>query len=565
MRFILLLSVIFFSFQLHSQSPNWEWSRSAKYDSLSYDGLKDMCADKSGNCFLFGEFGYRIIFDSDTLNSTGNENLFLAKYDNSGNVLWTKNIGRCSTALQDFSETADDSGNVLISGTYQDTLRFDSINIVSVYPCIFLAKYDNSGNFQWLKKFGGNESSFVTALTTDLNNNIYLSGGYDYSIAPGGCCDSASINIDTITLIDIPDAYDFFTAKLNSTGSVLWAKSGHFGSVNSMSADGFGSIYLCGNFEAYSGIPYLAFGGDTLYAYNDENSFLIKCDDFGNLKWIKGVTTPFQWKPADDRALYVKANQLGKIYLTGIFSNDSIKFDNYTLYPNGFSNVYLVQYDSSGTVDWATSSNVGWAKSSYLFIDNCGNINMACEVEDYPFGFDSISFSSGTNPMENYVLIQFTNNGHAVAGINLIGGGANFIYLATDSESNLYNAGNLSYAPVIIGNDTLYGSTYVNVPFLSKLTLNCSAVLPSVNGFNEVKKTTSIKVYPDPFSDKITILLNENTQSEITLFDLMSRKVLHQYFNNSITLNTENLSNGIYIYEIKTNDGNYQTGKIIKN
>jgi PKD repeat protein/predicted esterase len=80
-----------------------------------------------------------------------------------------------------------------------------------------------------------------------------------------------------------------------------------------------------------------------------------------------------------------------------------------------------------------------------------------------------------------------------------------------------------------------------------------------------------IKISPNPVNDELTIKINSNELSEIILYDITSRKLLHQQFTNTLTLNTSQLSKGIYIYELRpvlissgNKNGVIKKGKVVK-
>lgn len=49
------------------------------------------------------------------------------------------------------------------------------------------------------------------------------------------------------------------------------------------------------------------------------------------------------------------------------------------------------------------------------------------------------------------------------------------------------------------------------------------------------------------------------------IYDILSKKLLQQTFTNSVSLNTKQFENGIYIYEVRNNNGVIKKGKIVKN
>ncbi len=67
----------------------------------------------------------------------------------------------------------------------------------------------------------------------------------------------------------------------------------------------------------------------------------------------------------------------------------------------------------------------------------------------------------------------------------------------------------------------------------------------------KISKDSKIISYPNPIVNNLNITINNNELSEIILYDITSRIILNREFTNSILINTEQLSKGIYFYEIK--------------
>src|ERR1051326_2300647 len=114
-----------------------------------------VAVDASGNVFVSGFFqSSTIAFDGFTLtNANSLYDIFLAKYDNSGNALWARRAGGDKLDYS-YAVAVDASGNVFVSGFFQSsTIAFDGFTLTnanSLYD-IFLAKYDNSGNALWAR------------------------------------------------------------------------------------------------------------------------------------------------------------------------------------------------------------------------------------------------------------------------------------------------------------------------------------------------------------------------------------------------------------------------------
>ncbi len=87
---------------------------------------------------------------------------------------------------------------------------------------------------------------------------------------------------------------------------------------------------------------------------------------------------------------------------------------------------------------------------------------------------------------------------------------------------------------------------------------------PCFTSLEEHAQTVEVNIYPNPLRDKLNISVRNNETSEIILYDIASRKLLHQEFTRSVSINVEQLSKGIYVYEVRNKMGLLKQGKIIK-
>ena len=84
--------------------------------------------------------------------------IFLAKFESLGNIIWAKRAGG---SVSDFCNgiATDGNGNILITGSYASPLiAFGST--VFTNPCsidLYVAKYDNNGNVIWARSHGGSD------------------------------------------------------------------------------------------------------------------------------------------------------------------------------------------------------------------------------------------------------------------------------------------------------------------------------------------------------------------------------------------------------------------------
>lgn len=94
--------------------------------------------------------------------------------------------------------------------------------------------------------------------------------------------------------------------------------------------------------------------------------------------------------------------------------------------------------------------------------------------------------------------------------------------------------------------------------------IDCSITLNPAVGIDEVKNAATTDVYPNPFLSELNIHTNNCGLSEIILYDITSRKLVEKYFTNSISLNTEEFTSGIYFYEIRNENEVIRKGKVVK-
>jgi OOP family OmpA-OmpF porin len=202
-------------------------------------------------------------------------------------------------------------------------------------------------------------------------------------------------------------------------------------------------------------------------------------------------------------------------------------------------------------------------KVSATFLDS--NCTTTCKTVNNKLGafFSTIGYSFPSNqmPIPNFAKV-YTNN--------IISDTANW---TTIKGSFIADS---AYQYVAIGNffaDSLTASFimnpngnynlayyYVDDVCVSTDSLTCNSTV----GINEIKNNDELILFPNPFSDKLTITSKTNQPLEITLFDITSQKLIQQQFTNSTTINTSHLSKGIYIYELRTKNGVIKKGKVVK-
>ena len=164
----------------YNSSGSRQWTK--QLGSYSNDVAFDVATDSSGNTYITGYTGGPL--DGNT--NAGELDLILVKYDSSGNKSWTKQLG---TSTSDYARgvSVDADGNVCVSG-YTTAALDGQIHYGS--DDLFLVKYDSSGNKSWTRQLGTSTLDRAVDVIHDASGNAYIAGStlgdLDYQRSQGG-------------------------------------------------------------------------------------------------------------------------------------------------------------------------------------------------------------------------------------------------------------------------------------------------------------------------------------------------------------------------------------------
>ena len=157
---------------------NFLWAK--KGSGTFTDRGLDIACDAAGNAYVTGQFTDTITFDVPHYNTQYNA-IFIVKYNSAGQEQWFRMIGGGSMniaygiaadANSNVYLTGDFTGNLIFFGPPNVTLTNPHINK------IFVAKYDNAGNLLWTHADGSD--NFITSknITVDASGNPYIVGDF---------------------------------------------------------------------------------------------------------------------------------------------------------------------------------------------------------------------------------------------------------------------------------------------------------------------------------------------------------------------------------------------------
>lgn len=324
----------------------------------SDDAGNSINLDASGDVYVTGYFQDKTDFDpgknTKILTSNGGMDIFVCKFDASGNFVWADQMGGKDDDAGNGIDL-DASGNVYTTGYFTSKADFnpsvkDSLMLTSIGQMdIFVSRLDNKGNYNWAGQMGGKSDDVGYGIALDSIGYVFTTGYFmsqaDFDPDPKATAFLSSIN----------DA-DIFVSKLDVKGVYSWARpAGESGSDvgTGIAVDALGNNYTTGYF--YGGPDFDPGTGKgqvyKLTSNGDYDIFVWKLDASGAFVWAKNMGgTDY------DMGLSIALDANKNVYTTGIFS-DVADFDpgsSTTAFTSAGSwDVFISKLDGSGNYDIA--------------------------------------------------------------------------------------------------------------------------------------------------------------------------------------------------------------------
>ncbi|MCU0432656.1 MAG: gliding motility-associated C-terminal domain-containing protein [Bacteroidia bacterium] len=317
------------------------------------DRALSTCTDASGNSYITGFYEGTATFGAQSITAAGSQDMFVAKYDATGNLLWVRSGGG---PLADAGNgiAADAAGNVIVTGEFSGTANFGTASLSSLNGSmdVFTVKYDAAGNVLWAEKGSSRQTDRGFGVSTDAAGNIFITGQFS----------------DTITF-DLPhnnvSQNAVFVVKYDPAGNEQWFRriaGGGFNIANGIHTDNSGNVLLTGDFQGTINI-YLPSSSPTLSGTYLEHIFLLRFNNSGGLDWSVAASS---YSPVTSRS--VTSDAAGNYYIAGTFrctmEQYSQQYGNSTFRTVGYSDVFVAGYNSTGAWQW--SRQLGGQGNDYV-------------------------------------------------------------------------------------------------------------------------------------------------------------------------------------------------------
>lgn len=420
------------------------------------DRATDVDIDANGNIYVLGTFFTTTTFGTLKLTSAGSTDVFLAKYNNVGTLLWAKQFGGTGEDRAGTLQVGPQQ-NIYITGSFKNTAKFGPTSLKSSGDFdIFASKISSSGNLLWIKKAGGTGFDLGVDLALDVDPNgkgvCYIVGQYSATATFGttqltsaGSQDvfvarlsatngsfswtqailngtseitSHSIIVDPNRAILITGSYlgnarvmnsdvvltnsgsrDIFVVKLSNNGVQQWArKVGSNGEESALQVETQISSDL--TLIGYSKSQTLVFGSTTLTGKGKAFLFVAKLSSFGNWLWAKKAGNDLH----ESFAQGVTVEPFGDSYITGLFSGVAT-FGTTTLTSKGNFDIFVAKIDNKGNFQWAERAGGSQRDSGNSILYSGKNFFVVGEFE----GTSTIGSQSLTSKgRKDYFLWRFS-------------------------------------------------------------------------------------------------------------------------------------------------------------
>ncbi|MGN6647805.1 MAG: hypothetical protein ACTHJT_14885 [Cytophaga sp.] len=354
---------------------------------------------------------------------------------------WIRILGGPNSIIESSASCIDNKGNIYLSGFFVGNIALSPTHTIKTADsaAIFIVKYTPSGTVAWSKKIDRSICYNYIAcrkIKTDSKGNVYCSLVFNENIW-------LEINNELKEYRSVGQE-DALLLKLNSKGSILWAK--HFGSALDdncvIDIDNSGNVYAAGSF-----LNNIDFNKPAAIEFDENqkrpilNLFVLKLNPQGSILWVKHMPSESITFCSD-----IKITPTRDILLTGAihrktdFNPGIDSFFIQPTYPNTVEG-YLLKLTTDGEFVWVKQLHSKHSYGLAVMTDDNGFIYTsgilrgsltagALKISaDTTVEYDSYFMKSDTDGKNIFLKNTFTN--YKAQGTSI----------AIDSENNSYFAG----------------------------------------------------------------------------------------------------------------------------
>ncbi|MCG9880704.1 MAG: T9SS type A sorting domain-containing protein [Bacteroidia bacterium] len=325
------------------------------FGGVGSDQINNIHINASGQILLVGSFKDTINFSTDSNSfslgtTTTHADMFVAKYDANGALLWAKSFGNPNYESESCNAVVTDSlGNVYTGGYFANPIDFNPDSGVRfVNPSgtadAFIQKLDSNGNF-------------LNVVNAGINRRIY-----DMKYHSSGNIVFAGVSTAG------SNGYQICVSMVRPNGVAEWSRtagSTAYDAATDLVLDEMGNVYVTGQFQGI-----VTFGTGFSLTNNPAAPFIWKLNNDGVTVWVKKVSGP--WSSNKTSSGVELALSKDKLFWVG----------------NGYEinteNALYAIYDTSGIniLNRNFSSQLSSNQSASICADDSGNAYLSLNFDD---------------------------------------------------------------------------------------------------------------------------------------------------------------------------------------
>jgi hypothetical protein len=250
---------------------------------------------------------------------------------------------------------------------------------------------------------------------------------------------------------------------------------------------------------------------------------------------------------------------------TAVSDDDPLdnKWTNFQIINNSFDPNFI-EVDPAGDILTDFVTNRDWLYYTIHF-QNTGAvpaINVTVDNGiDYNADAGSIEFVTASHPCN-----------FKISGIGLVEIDFNNINLPSpfvdEPNSHGYAMYRIKTKPTLLPGDYILNAASItfdaNLP-LNTNTVSTLVVATTPTGISNISvNNIPVSVYPNPASDEITVSLAGEHHIVFEIFDIAGKSVLKKKLSHSSEIKIKDLANGMYVYKLTSQNGEFAIGKLVK-
>jgi len=385
------------------RGTNTNWS--ATGGSMQNDEIYEMIFDSQGNVVVCGTIYQASQFGTIQVYTEGEGDILIAKLSKDGVWLWAVSAGTAMYYDECRGVTIDSNDNVYGTGYFQGTVNFGNTTVMTTGFDGWIARVNNTGQFDWAIKFGGFDVDVGWDLAADNYDNLYVTGYYQNFT-----------EFDATQLTDTGQSEEprFFLAYYNISAEQWdWAKDSYGTGVsvpyqvvvetstNSAYVAGYNTGMEEWDSGTFSSNPQSTYAG-----------FVVKYNESGSFEW--GQNTGGSQCFGTNCGVYfnnVILHPDGGIVVGGNFLQTYKKQGGAIVTGSGSWDVLLLRYDANGTQIWDyNAGGSGDDRLQALSVNPKGQIQFGGRhYAEMKFGTTTLQKNTSTNHYDGFIA-QVDNN-----------------------------------------------------------------------------------------------------------------------------------------------------------